>query len=74
MLGYILEHGVQQAHLERAMVGNADMMFPTALGGDLNVRTGLPLGLVAQMPEGADKFSAVAVPGNLHAASTSSRV
>lgn len=73
MRGDILEHAVQQADFERAMIGNADMMFASALSGHLNVGACLPASYVAQMPEGAGEFSAVAVPGNLHAASTSSR-
>jgi hypothetical protein len=74
MLSDILEHAVQQAHLERTMIGNADVMFATTLGGYLNMGTGLPLSLLAQMPEGVGKLGEIAVPRNLHAASTSSRL
>jgi hypothetical protein len=37
------------------------------------VRAGLPSRLVSQVPKRTDQLNAVAVAGNLHAASTSSR-
>jgi hypothetical protein len=38
------------------------------------MRAALPLRLITQMSQGADEFGAVAIPGNLHTAKTSSRI
>jgi len=70
----VLQYSVQQSHFQRPMIGNADVMFTTTLGGHMNMGSGLPLCLVAQMSKGTDQFGAVAVPWNFHRAKTSSRM
>ncbi len=64
---------MEQAYLERSMIGNSDMVLSIPLRGELDMGTGLTPRLVSQVPERACQFGTRAVAGNLHAASTSSR-
>ena len=47
MPGHILEQGIEQPDFQWAMIRNADMVLSPALGGELNVRTGLSLDFVS---------------------------
>lgn len=69
----VLEKSVEQINLQWVMIGHGHMMFPIPLGGELDMGAGLTPRLVSQVPESTRQFNAVAVAGNLHAASTSSR-
>ena len=73
MSGDIFEQAVEHADLERAMIGNCDVVFSATLSRQLDMRTGLPLRLVAQVSKRMGQFSTTAIAGYLHAASTSSR-
>ena len=59
MLRNVFKHAMQQTHFQWTMIGNADMMLAAALGGQLNMRAGLPLRFVSQPPERADQFNAL---------------
>jgi len=73
MGGDIFEQTVEQTHLERVMIGNRDRVFSATLSGQLDMRAGLPPRLIVQVPKRTDQFGTTAIPGYLHAASTSSR-
>ena len=57
MSGDIFEQAVEHAELERAMIGNCDVVFSATLSRQLDMRAGLPLRLAAQVSKRMGQFS-----------------
>jgi hypothetical protein len=70
---HILEQTVQQADLERVVIGNCYMLLAALSSSQLDMRSSLPTRLIAKAPQRMDQISATAIAGYFHAASTSSR-
>ncbi len=70
---HVLENAGESPGFDRRMARNDFMVFAVTLSGDTNVRSLLTRNFISQNAESDRELTPVDVPGEFHAAITSSR-